>query len=747
MSDEKVADVAQEEKRQLTVYDCLTTSALDPYIRFTVDHNTPDVGHLSSVCKGELMPHQSKVVWALSELENMDTIEFYQSEYASSNIIATNRYKLTLPQGTGKTRTAIGLIIKSPVPRMRPIYFRSGTIMQERRFSQSAMIRPTIIVMRSSVYGQWLDEIREFSTLRVYEVHDTRTLTSLTKMVASQLTKLNETIDVILINYKTVTGNLDGPLSTCADVYSANKQRSKNMHTVLMNVFSRKCLARIIYDDPEFYMKASPFENALSCIYMSATHKYGSTAVHYTVGEQTLECLLEYPQYTFSQPIFAQMVEVTAEASFLNESISMGLQDYVPPVRAPEDEEAAVVHMPKSMMPAEPEVYICTVESKESKTIDIIATLCDDVKIMESVNSLTVTSFGEVIKTLMAERYEVYKNALDIISHYEHMDIKALSELPKPPEGTSFTKDNLLRRDPIEYSYRDLGNRIAEVIKDARKMVDTELKVMDRVKSHLSDEDCCICLEELKLSPAAIMTCCNSIIHLKCALNCPARRCHICRTAYKARGEETFAVMHHDTDFSAFAGATSTKDVLNALEVKVASDTPVEMTKLSILNDILGYKFSSLPMLRVKLNKFDSLVYDSTIEAKCEADSQKIKALIYCSADETLANIEASLTIDHARLSASSKKTYERIKHFRSTDKPTALLANAWRDAAGIDFKTATDVIIINYVEQPAIVQQMMARVLRMGRVSRPRIWLISYSNERERWLSSFVTRFEAPAT
>jgi type I site-specific restriction endonuclease len=142
------------------------------------------------------------------------------------------------------------------------------------------------------------------------------------------------------------------------------------------------------------------------------------------------------------------------------------------------------------------------------------------------------------------------------------------------------------------------------------------------------------------------------------------------------------------------------------------------------------------------LKPLKSLVYDSTSDKECEIDNKKMKTLIYCSANDTLRMIEGEMVgtnVDYARITSSSASTHKKVMNFRNAKGPTSLLANSWGDAAGIDFKMATDIIILNYIESKAVVQQMLGRLLRIGQNKRARVTLISFTNERHKWLQTYV--------
>lgn len=687
-------------------------------------------------CKGELMLHQSAAIWMLNQLESSIDLEF-RDHVGNLTTMRTNRYKLHSPIGSGKTKTAIGLIIFSNRPKIKPIYFSSktslGWCLQERIFDADTIIWPTVVVARSSIYSHWHEQITEFSYLRVYSVGDSKSLIAFVKAATENLAWLNANYDVVIVDYKTISGKTDVITNKCAAIFDVNIKKSKQIVPLMFNALSGRCFARIIYDDSEFHMKAAVFENAISCIYLSATHSYGrlrGASKFWLVKEESFENSLEYQSYTFDANTFTPIITVSFNQTFLNDSGNLGIPEVCSGI------EVAEIKM-KNMMPPEPEVWLCPVVNDESKTIDIISCLCDDAKIMESVNNLAVTSFASVIKRLMADRFSVYEEAMKIVSHWSTFDLDSIDSLPKPPEGSSFTINNLLRCEPIQFAWRDLANRISELISDQQKVIDNERLVLDRVKESLSDKDCGVCLESLKGSASAIMMCCNKILHIRCILKWSASKCPFCRVKFGPTSKDTFVPMHHDTDFSEFVGAKTSADGMGAVLKNPMANDIEELTKISVLHTILLGRFSEIKKTQIRLKRLGVIIYDPYIEAKCEDKLEQLKILIYSSADDTLKKIEAKIPIEHAHLTSSASSTAAKIRRFRSSQEPTSILANTWTDAAGIDFKTATDVVIMNYISACSVVQQMIARLLRMGRTSRPRIWLIAYQNECDSWLNT----------
>jgi hypothetical protein len=730
---------------------------------FILDADAP-VATPGRTCRGELMRHQGTCVWLLNELEAAEELRI-PSNFNHLTIVRTNRYKVKSPMGSGKTKLAIGLILRSPRPRVKPVYRTSiinrRWVQQERIFPLESIIWPTVIMVRSSIFSQWLDQIAEFSTLRVFQVSDSRSLVTFVTAAMNNLPRLNADWDVILIDYKTISGKTDAITKDLVGIFDVNTKKQKHTVPLIMNVLSRRCFARIIYDDSEYHMRAAVFENAMSCIYLSAKHDYGMKTGSATLRLQKQNGTpqngfaesIEHSTYVFDQDTFQSMITIEISQSFVTESMILGISDFSSMPTddgSPGSPRASRISI--KMMPPEPEVWLCPVVNAISNVIDIINCICDDTKIMEGINNLSMTSFADIIKTCMAGRFEIYRAAIKILDHYENMDLSFINDLPKPPEGSSFTIDNLKRCEPIIYAWRDINNRISDLIATQKKIVNDEHKLLERIQNNLACAECPICLDSLKNEACGIMRCCNQVMHIKCIMRVIQRRCAHCRAPYAATGAETFVSMRHDTNFSDFAEAktlsqgmakiidrdesfTSTAGEVTDFVSTAVSNKSEELTKLSVLYDIVAGRWELLERHKIALCKRDSIIYDTESDAKTEGRSERLKILVYSSADDTLKKIEVGMPVQHAHLTSSASATFAKIKRFRNAEVASAILANSWRDAAGIDFKTATDVIIMNYVDAPGVVQQMVGRVQRMGRTNRARIWLIAYNNECNLWM------------
>jgi hypothetical protein len=685
----------------------------------TLGHSSPSLDVQLHGCKGELMLHQNKICQAVLSFENTANIEIITPSGDRINR-KTNRIKINLKMGAGKTKLATSIILANKLPKIKPIYFSvENKVTRSFTFNNDRVIDPTFIVVRHSVFGQWVDQIKEFSNLRVYNASDSRSIVKLTKAIQEELAEFNANYDVVLINYKTIFGNVEYVLQHCQYIHEQNTNKGKRIHTLLFNMLQSFYIRRLIYDDWDMLnMKQCPLENSGSCLYMSATNNtpIEKNYMFNNVNRLGFINSMHALTYNFSTLFMNNMFTIRVDDVFLAESIAMGIGN-----------------LNITMMPPKPIVYICNVNNNANNAINIISELSNNETILESVNNLSNISPSNIIKSLFAERLEPYKLSVKIINTYT--DVLALSCLPRPPPEMTFTHNDIMMCKPILFSYRDIVNRVTAIVNNAKKIVNNEENMLTRVRSRISENNCPICFDTVNTEPAAIMLCCNSIIHVSCAMKCRSANCPLCRVPYGRTFLETFVCLHHDINMESMLEAMSTDKIMNI------SNTSDNVTKFSILHNIIKCEYDNINMSQVNLKKFESIIFDENSTAVTVTDKKKIKVLVYCSSNETLISIEKQLTgvIKFSRLTHSSACTYKKIFAFESATEPAAILANSWGDAAGIDFKMATDVVILNYIDSPYIMQQIFGRVLRIGQIHRPRIFLVSYGNEATRWKNNYI--------
>jgi hypothetical protein len=693
----------------------------DNGILLVINSESPKLDCDIEGCKGELMDHQNRTIKAIVDFEESDCVDI--CSHNGDSQLWTNHLRIEMKMGSGKTKLAIGIVLASPKPKKKPVFVCQNNMRMRRIYKDNRVIDPTLIVVRHSIYFQYVAQIDEFSNLRVFQVRNSRSLVKFAKLINEDLQQFNRDYDVVLVNYKTVSGNLDYVLDKCDCVLRANANKTKRIHLVLFNMLSGFYVRRIIYDDWDMMnIKLAPIENAGSCIRMSATCQTIMDIRGYPFSKYNAAADLHNPCYTFAshKTVKCGIPCITVDSEFLSQSIEMGLPN-----------------APGSMMPAAPIVYMYSVSNAENDAINIISELSTDEKILESVNNLSNSSPGTIIKSLFADRFDDYKKAQRIVTHYEKIDIDALDDLPEPPEGAFFQRANIEALEPIEYKYRTIVARVKQCVENAKTVVTNETNTLARIKVRIRENTCPICFERVSDEPAAIMLCCNNIMHVRCVLKCHSKTCAMCRSQYGRTFADTFVCLHHDTDVNELLDASLDSE----LEQKNADESKQNYrpTKISIAKQIIMGIEVNAKRADVELCKLKSIIFDDKSEAKCIDKNRKV--LMYCSADETLRKIGKELydAIAFSRLTKSSKSTYNKVTQFRNAKTQTAILANSWSDAAGIDFNMATDIIVFNYIDSPYVLQQMFGRTFRVGQKHRVRIHIVAYENEQVRWLNTYV--------
>lgn len=685
-----------------------------------IDRDSPNLDKPLDNCKGELMDHQNRVIRAVIDTERADHI--IANDGFNDIIIRTNHLRIEMKMGSGKTELAIGIVLAERRPIKKPVYSCVQNIPTTTVFNDDRVIDPTFIVVHHSIYFQWADRIDKFSNLRTFRICDSRSLVKFTKMIHDDLSLFNSSYDIVLVNTKTVAGNVSYALHKCEYILSQAVNKSRRIYSVLFNMLANFYIRRIIYDDWDMLgLGIVPIERAGSCIRMSATKKTcGSNNINPFINKDNFHSYLHAPCYAFCDKIAIGKIPcINVEDNYLRESIELGLPSS---------------HI--NMMPAVPEVYIYTIKNAENAAINIISELSTDEKILESVNSLSNTSPCHIIKSLFKDKYHEYTAAQKIIAHYAAIDLNELAKLPEPPEGSSFQRADIEKCSPIKYKYRAIVDRINECVADANEIIKRETIILDRIRDSIKKNCCGICLDDIDNSPAAIMLCCSNIMHVKCVLMCRNKRCPYCRETYGRTFDDTFVCLHHDTDIQSLLN-TSINEGMETDDGYFCNQTKI--TKMSIAREIIMGMQPSVDKTPIQLMPLQSIIFDEKSAAKCVDGPRKV--LIYCSADETIDKISSSITgsIDHSKLTASSTSTYDKIKHFRDATVDTAILANSWTDAAGIDFNMASDTIVFNYFKSPQIINQMWGRTLRMGQKYRSRIHIIAYENEKTQWFDNYV--------
>ncbi|VBB18452.1 DEAD/SNF2-like helicase [Yasminevirus sp. GU-2018] len=158
--------------------------------------------------KVELMQHQKTAVFAMKDLENKGYVDvkfrYYDNEEKDLRI-GTNIGVLGDKVGSGKTLIITSLILESPRPTDRPVYFASDkyTTIREIGINDDEKLDINVIVVPKGIQHQWEDAFKNF----VKE----GALTYVSHVDASTRDQLSDTVDtndkpyIILCNERSVS--------------------------------------------------------------------------------------------------------------------------------------------------------------------------------------------------------------------------------------------------------------------------------------------------------------------------------------------------------------------------------------------------------------------------------------------------------------------------------------------------------------------------------------------------------------
>ena len=161
---------------------------------------------------------------------------------------------LTEPFGSGKTFIVLGLIMKNPLPSIRPVFlYDNASHDSYASFTPdktNQVIRPTAIVVARSVYAQWIHNLKTYTSLRFFEARDKIAIGHLVDMIANG--DIND-YDVVLVKYGQ-TNDVDG--TKCE----------------LCKIINRKTIpmvwGRVVYDDVDL-ISESICMRAISSIFVT----------------------------------------------------------------------------------------------------------------------------------------------------------------------------------------------------------------------------------------------------------------------------------------------------------------------------------------------------------------------------------------------------------------------------------------------------------------------------------------------
>jgi hypothetical protein len=257
--------------------------------------------------KTTLYPHQKPIVQAMVDAENnrkftiITTGRGENGELAEILTVINSSCVLSEPVGSGKTIDILALIISQKFPKACPDvgiidFADSGksSMVSVVRKKYKNILFPTIIFAGVSVVDQWVQAIKEFTSLRYFAVYQVRDLQILIEMMSSK--KINN-YDVVIVKNGKVTRPIKFPEFIKVEI--KNRNSTPYIYNVIANI-RNFCWARVVIDDFDTIKlpNNAGLVSGLFTWYISSTKKYMTTRKNMNIQFRTTEDMLMYANFS-----------------------------------------------------------------------------------------------------------------------------------------------------------------------------------------------------------------------------------------------------------------------------------------------------------------------------------------------------------------------------------------------------------------------------------------------------------------
>lgn len=264
--------------------------------------------------------------------------------------------------------------------------------------------------------------------------------------------------------------------------------------------------------------------------------------------------------------------------------------------------------------------------------------------------------------------------------------------------------------------------------------------VLQRIQRNISSEECPICCLELE-DTIVIMKCCGEVICGLCLYGgCRIRKrlngsieasCPHCKSSIDIRSD-LLVVNYGDVcevdlcKLENFDNSDNSKnnfeEELEKVELaKVELEKSLdEYTKKEMLQYILNNNISEVNSFKV------SDINVNVMQGELTQDPITRKFMIFCDYNETLDNIEGILG-DHVCLKGTINQKARALEEFQS--QTNIMLINSNIDYSGFNAQCVTDIIFMHRIKDDSILEQLIGRGQRIGRVSDLNLHFIEYSS------------------
>jgi SNF2 family DNA or RNA helicase len=684
--------------------------------------------------KTTLFPHQKPIVQAMVDAENNRKTNIHTNadgrfrQTSETLSIVNSACVLSEPVGSGKTIDVLALILAQKFPKAYPdigiidlTECDTSQMTSIVRKKYKNILFPTIIFAGVSVVDQWVQAIKEFTSLRYFAVYQVRDLQILIEMMSSK--KINN-YDIVIVKNGKVTRPIKFPNFVSVEV--KNSKSTSYIYNVIANI-RNFCWARVVVDDFDTIKlpSNSGFVSGLFTWYISSTKKYMSTIKPKNIQFRTTEDMLMYSNFEcgkiIDNNILFKCLNIRNQSTFIENTNNLPSPKFF----------AYIFKNPNDR-------YMGLMDSMNIEQASQIMEMLngDAFETAAETAGIKSTSVADIFQKILGEQFENYEKSIKVIGFIdENEDAKMRIPYSECEDSEdTYTKKNLLEyRKPI-YNYPGLKTLLTTTKEEYVEINEKSGIAIKRVKSNIEEGECPICRIEFldAEEDTVILKCCGMVVCSACCFETvfPDKRmdgqCTNCR--------EKLSILNIIYMNSSFNLESITKDRIQdefsneSDEKKEPSETPKPLRSkidaiIDIINGVIPEEQKNVDVRVHNLMKGRGELPDSDIQ----------KVLIFASFDESLKQIEKDLTsrnIKFIRLCGGHSEITRTSEDFRNSTTSCVMIINSTKHCSGLNLQAANHLIFAHRIIDKNVQSQVAGRIQRMGRKTQAQIHFMLYSNE-----------------
>lgn len=674
----------------------------------------------------DLYKHQRILISQLMDWENN----------RKSNNVFLPEVVLSEKLGSGKTFVLLGLIMANPIPHsIGEIYVKDDYKCVVQRAGATSAIRPTMIVVGGNVVKQWENTISQFTTLSYFSCHDFLSFRNL--LVERNKNPSLSKYNIILVKSGMITS------AKLKDIFKSDED---TMHMLIALELSTKnsTWSRVIIDDYDTINLAGqiPLPKALSHIFVTATGnnitcdgKSVFSSHPYKKDENII-----HPIHVMS-PKGNMVVRLKCCDKFIKKCLEIPL---------------IVMHKYIYDNPHD------TMMEKIKKMGMTNQALLNEIVNGDVADALTfqrllgnnIKSVADVLTNICGDKIHKLKEVLSLkkwVGHYLDVTLEALPWNDPEQRAFHFREEEVVNalRHKTEPNVHEKDENYVDVCYNTYDKIDAESAQCSRnveaMRENLRNGNCQVCkvdIADLVDKTVCVNTCCSAVLCNACVIRGNRFRgagrdvtgkCPNCSRKIQYGRDTLFITDNIDIDMLKGPLDNDMFEVA-PVEVDVAQEESEDTSKMcpkhkAILEIIKG----NTPANAKKVQREFTSVMKGEANKPVPRHVPR-KVLIFASLRETfmsLARFLDSHGIRHLELTGTPSHINNVLNEFENDVNVKVLMINSNVSCAGLNLqRVSTDLVFYHVNNNKNIEEQIIGRMVRIGREYNCNIHWLVYKNE-----------------